>query len=278
MPLLSLYRAPKPKVDGKQPFIKQVLMIILSTTISLILTLSAIALVEHFHRMKDRRMSAMMVMSNIESFARTLDRRSDMMARADSVGTWLLAQPLERFDTMPEEVLADLVNESLKLQFLNHDRTAENIFSNNIETWKNMGNFEFIDKVGQCFASMNTVEEYWNDWANDVEAVKKEIASHPDDYVGAHKSSKFMHSDELRNRIGRVHNWRGWMKYVAATLRYHNRENQRAIGITEEELMAFTDERTKEVENPEPVPDADDYYMPKLSIDSLVTLPPSLVN
>ncbi|MBP5527864.1 MAG: hypothetical protein J6X79_05355 [Bacteroidales bacterium] len=273
---MSLYRAPKPKVDGKQPFIKQVLMIILSTTISLILTLTAISLVEQHHRKKDRRMSAMMVMSNIESFARTLENRSNALARADSVGTWLLAQPLGRFDTMPEEVLNEMIEESLKLQFVSHDHTAENIFSNNIETWKNMGNFEFIDKVGQCFSSINTVEEYWNGWVNDVESVKKEITSHPSDYVGAHKGSKFMHNDELRNRIGRVHNWRGWMKYVAATLRYHNRENLRAIGITEEALMDFTDERTREVKNPEPVPDANDYYMPQLSLDSLVTLPPSL--
>ena len=251
-------------------------MIILSTTISLILTLTAISLVEQHHRKKDRRMSAMMVMSNIESFARTLENRSNALARADSVGTWLLAQPLGRFDTMPEEVLNEMIEESLKLQFVSHDHTAENIFSNNIETWKNMGNFEFIDKVGQCFSSINTVEEYWNGWVNDVESVKKEITSHPSDYVGAHKGSKFMNSDELRNRIGRVHNWRGWMKYVAATLRYHNRENLRAIGITEEALMDFTDERTREVKNPEPVPDANDYYMPQLSLDSLVTLPPSL--
>lgn len=177
MALLNLYRAPKPKVDGKQPFIKQVLMIILSTTISLTLTLSAITFVEHLHRKSDRRMSAMMVMSNIESFARTLDNRSNAMARADSVGTWLLAQPPERFDTMSEEMVVDLLDESLKLQFISYDHTAENIFSNNIETWKNMGNFEFIDKVGQCFSSINTVEEYWNGWVNDVEAVRKEVAS-----------------------------------------------------------------------------------------------------
>lgn len=276
MSLLNLYRAPKPKVDGKQSFLKQVLMIILSTTISLSLTLTAISLVEQHHRKKDRHMSAMMVMSNIESFARTLDNRSDGMASADSVGTWLLAQPLGRFDTMPEEVLENMINESLKLQFINHDHTAENIFSNNIETWKNMGNFEFIDKVGQCFSSMNTVEEYWNDWINDVDALKKDISGHPDDYVGANKASKQLHSEELRNRIARVHNWRGWMKYVAATMRYHNRENMRSIGITEEALMAFTDERTRETENPETAPDANDYYMPILSIDSLVTLPPSM--
>ena len=122
----NLFRAPKPKVNNKRDsFLKQVLMIILSTTISLL---------DYNQKKKVRRMTAMMVMSNIETFAHTLETRSERMARADSVGTWLLAQPIESFDTMPEDKLEDLINESINLQFLDHDDTAEKIFSNSIDT------------------------------------------------------------------------------------------------------------------------------------------------
>ena len=131
----NLFRAPKPKVNNKgDSFLKQVLMIILSTTSSLSLTLGTISILDYNQKKKVRRMTAMMVMSNIETFARTHETRSERMARADSVGTWPLAQPIESFDTMPEDKLGDLINESINLQFLDHDHTAEKIFSNSIDT------------------------------------------------------------------------------------------------------------------------------------------------
>ncbi len=80
----NLFRAPKPKVNNKEDsFLKQVLMIILSTTISLSLTFGTISILDYNQKKKVRRMTAMMVMSNIEPFARTLDTRSERMARAD---------------------------------------------------------------------------------------------------------------------------------------------------------------------------------------------------
>ncbi len=65
-------RTPRVNVPGNLSFWKQVFMMILGTTISLSLTLGVAALMESKQRQKDRRLSAMMVMSNIESFARTL--------------------------------------------------------------------------------------------------------------------------------------------------------------------------------------------------------------
>lgn len=254
---------------NRQEFWKQTGAVVVGTTISLVVTLASSMLIERQHKAQGRKLTAMMVMSNIESFARSLDNRSNNMAHLDSVGCWLLAQPLEALDTLPDEELTDLVHESLQLQFLNHDHTAENIFSNHIETWQNVGNFEFIDKVGQCFSAINQIEDYWNGWANEVEDMRKQIAGNPDDYPGVNKGSKLIHNSEIRNYIARIHNWRGWMKYAAATLRYHNRENLRSMGITEEDLMAFTDERTKEVTNDEPVPVSNDYYLPALNPDSI---------
>ena len=254
---------------NRKEFWKQTSAVVVGTTISLVVTLVSSMLLERHHKAQGRKITAMMVMSNIESFARSLDNRSNNMAHLDSVGSWLLAQPLEALDTLPAEELTDMVHASLLLQFLNHDHTAENIFSNHIETWQNVGNFEFIDKVGQCFSAINQIEEYWNGWVNEVEDLRKEIAGNPDNHPGVNKGSKFIHNSEMRNYIARIHNWRGWMNYAAATLRYHNRENLRSIGITEEELMAFTDERTKEVTSEEPKPIADDYYLPALNPDSI---------
>lgn len=128
----NLFRAPKPKVNGEgKPFLKQVGTIVLSTTISLALTLSVLQLLDIQTKKKDRRLSAMMVLSNIESFARTIDERAEFFAHADSVGAWLLAQPLECLDTMPEDQLYDLVEQAVideVTAHIEHDHTAEKIF------------------------------------------------------------------------------------------------------------------------------------------------------
>ena len=54
------------KKDRRRKFTSQMWTIILGTTISLIVTIVAAQILERNRRAKDRRLSAMMVMSNIE--------------------------------------------------------------------------------------------------------------------------------------------------------------------------------------------------------------------
>lgn len=206
-----------------------------------------------------------------------LDQHSEAMARNDTVGRWLLAQPLAYLDTMPEEELDKLANEALRLRFISRDHTAENIFESSIDTWDNMGNVKFIDMIGQCFAQMNRVEKYWNEWVNETQALTNEISGHFDQHPGTTIPSKYLHNVELRQRINRIHDWRCWMEYVASFMRYLNRKNMQTVDITEEELMAFIEDLSKELESVGSMPKATDYYTPQISLDSLITMPPIIL-
>ena len=62
-------------------------MLVLGTTISLLLTITAATLMEKHQRAKDRKLSAMMVLSNIEMFSRMLDEHAEVMVSTDSVAT-----------------------------------------------------------------------------------------------------------------------------------------------------------------------------------------------
>lgn len=188
---------------------KEIVMIVIGTFISLVLTQLLANILINVQRAQNRRMSAMMVLSNVENFARMLDGHSEAMARNDTVAMWLLTQPLAYLDTMPAEELDKLTNEALSLRFLNRDHTAENIFESSIDTWDNMGNVKFIDMVGQCFSQMNSVEEFWNDWVTETKALGNEISGHSENYPGTTFPSKYLHNDEMRHRILRVHDWRG---------------------------------------------------------------------
>ncbi len=272
MPHINIIRPPKVSVDARKNFWKQIGMIIIGTTISLLLTISAAALMERHQRAKDRKLSAMMVMSNIEVFARLADGYAEYMASADSIATWLLSKPLEELELMPEEELNSLIDQATVTPFLSHDKSAENIFTNNIETWKNMGNVVFINIVGQCFSTMNQVEEYWNKQATDLNGAILDIKDHPDQYDGSSIPMKIIRNDKVRRAIKGIHYWRAWLSHAAATMRFENRHNMEAIGISEEKVMAYTNDLELGTTNADFAPDFDEFYNGPISPDNLSTM------
>ena len=262
---------PQTEKDGKN-FWKNLFRTILGTTISILLTFGTNALIQRHRKVQDRKMTAMMVMSNIESFARTLETRSNRMAPSDSIAAWLLCTSYEDLELLPEKELSDLIDRATTVATLNHDHTAENVFSNSIETWKNVNNVQFIDNVGSCFSAINGVEEQFNQWVKGVPEAMQDVYVNPDKYEGGTISMKLMHSDRVRNALNGIHNRRCWLRYAAATLRFFNLQNMAAIGISEHEVMEFTNVREEDEDNTGTPPDVNSFYTNAYTLDSLTTL------
>lgn len=259
-------------VKGGKNFWANLFRTILGITISILLTFGTNALIQQRRKVQDRKMTALMVMSNIESFARTLETRSNRMAPNDSIAAWLLCTSYEDLELLPEKELDHLIARATTVATLNHDHTAENVFSNNIETWKNVNNLQFIDNVGSCFSAINGVEEQFNQWAKGVPEAMQDVYVNPDKYEGGTISMKLMHSDRVRNALNGIHNRRCWLRYAAATLRFFNLQNMAAIGISEHEVMEFTNVREEEGENTGTPPDVNAFYTDAYTLDSLTTL------
>ena len=264
MIFLNLFRSPKARIKGEgKSFLKQVGMIVLSTTISLFLTLIVLQLLTWQNKKNERHLTAMMVLSNIESFARTLDEKAEEIAFADSLCAWLLDQPLECLDTLPEDYLIALMDQALTenvTAHIEHDHSAEKIFSNDISIWKNLGNFAFIDNVGGSFANINFIEEYYNNWTDEVDAAKYKIYQNSNVFSNYDYGHKLIHDEKIRLYMRNVHERRCWLKYAAAEIRYGNRHNMKAIGIEEDEVIEFTNARTNDKIYDEEAPNDDDYY------------------
>lgn len=272
MPKINIIKPPKISVDARKNFWKQILMIVVGTTISLLFTISAALLMEKHQRSKDRKLSAMMVMSNIEMFSRSMDSHAEILGEYDSVASWLLSKPVEELELLPEEELDALVDQVTTFFFLSYDKSAENIFSNNIETWKNMGNVRFIDLVGQCFSAMHSIEEFWNNWTTEVNKAVSDISDHPDNYEGVTWAIKCLRNDKIRHHIKRIHSLREWFKYTAAAMRFHNRNNMAAIDIKEQKVMDYTNAREKGKKNEEDAPNPDDFKIAPLEPANLTSM------
>ena len=274
MAKLNIIRPPKVSADAKKDFWKQIGMIVVGATISLMLTILAAQMLETMQRAKDRKLSAMMVLSNIEMFSRALDEHAEIMASVDSVATWLLSKPLEELALLPEDELNNLIDRATGTFFLTYDNSAEQIFSKNIETWKNMSNVQFIDMVGQCFSAMRQIEEYWNTRMTDANAALLEIKSHPDNYEGSSIPIKVLGDDNMRRTLAGHHYMRTWLGYTAATMRYYNRQNMKAIGISEEKVMEYTDKRELRTETEGSAPNPQDFSTEPIAPENLTTLAP----
>lgn len=261
-----------PTMKEGEKFRRNLFRTVLGTTISIILTFGTNGLIQQYRKAQDRKMTAMMAMSNIESFAQTLEKRSDRMARNDSIAAWLLCMPYEDLELLSEKELDDLISQATTVATLNHDHTAENIFTNTIDTWKNVNNAQFIDNVGSCFSAINGVEEQFNQWVKEVPEALHEVQVNPDQFEGSTIPMKTIHSTRIRTALAAIHNRRCWLRYAAATIRYFNLQNMTAIGISEQKVMEFTTARLKKGENVGTPPDALSFYTSAYTLDSLKTL------
>lgn len=257
-----------PKRGG---FWKQLGMLVLGTTVSLVLTFGTAQLIENGQRAKDRHLTALMVMSNIESFAQQLDTAWILAANADTAVVWLLNIPKDSLDEMDQTELLSIIGKAKNIGYLTYDKTTENIFSNNIETWKNMGNFQFIDKVGECFSTMQICEEKWNGIQDELDNTLNEIAAHPDQHIGKTNAAKVARDPGMRQKLLSIHSLRKWACYEVKYLRYCNRLNMATIGITEDELKEFMKKRQEKISIDLQEPQYADIVLPLINPDSLTT-------
>ena len=227
-----------------KPWLKDLLVAFAGTTLSIILTFGTSALIDHANRNKDRKLTALMVLSSIESSVRSLEETDAIMARKDTIAHWLLSIPLSEVRKLPNEVLIPSISELMTTYAVSSDKTVESIFSSNTDIWKNLGNFQFIDNVGKCYASLRDIEKDWKEQMQSLSTEALLIMEHPDNYPGKTMSEKVLSNTLVRAQMEAIPKRREWLKYAVFALRENNRSNMELIGISEKEVMAFTDERS----------------------------------
>ena len=232
-------------VGDSKKFWKNLLYTILGTSISIILTFGTTALIQQHRKAKDRKMTAMMVMSNIEVFAENLENNANRMGWNDTLATYLLSIPLDSIDFVNQDTLRFCVNSVTAFYNLSHDKSTENIFSNSIETWKNLGNFEFIENVGNCFASINSMEEIYNEFYSTSDRIRERMIQNLDAYPGRSPVSKMLHDREYRDHLAHIHSQVEYYRYLAAYIRYENAKNMELMGVSEVEVKSFIEESHK---------------------------------
>lgn len=248
---------------------KDLLVAIIATTISIILTFGTASLVDRFKQKQERRLTALMVMSSIESFARELEETARSWDRLYSIAVWLLRIPVEDVEEMGEDLFEAPVREVFQTPVISHDKTAETIFSSNINTWKNLGSFQFVNNVGDCFSEMNWIEEDYNRTITTLREAQSRIYDNPPSFPGKTLTGKLLRDTYTRQQLLLPNSLKSWLNYSADHLRRKNRKNMTIIGITEQEVLDFTDDLGEKETVEETDADYTEFMKPFPSKDSI---------
>ena len=257
-----------PKMERKK-FWKSLLGTILGITISIILTFGTTALLQRRHMAKDRKITAMMVIGNIETFADNLEHCAVRMGWNDTLATYLLAIPEDSLDLIDQNTLLPYINSVTSYYTLSHDKSAESIFSNSIDTWKNLGSFEFIENVGQSFADINSISAIYDEFFSTTDRIRERMMQNMDACPGNTLASKVLHDTEYRNHLMKIHSQADYYHYLSAYIRWKNAKNKELMNVTEDELKRFIEERSKQQTNTLPTPDQGAFQTPPINRDNL---------
>ena len=134
------------KPNGQRGWVKELLLTILATSISIVLTFGTAYLIERHQKLASRHQMAMMIIHDI-------DESINQMEKVDSI--------LREFDDIQLEILqgkysgpiimakADLIKrDPIQIKFA---ETTERIFTSNVDTWSTIGKADFIDNVSRCY-------------------------------------------------------------------------------------------------------------------------------
>lgn len=249
---------------------KNLLFTFLGTTLSILLTFGSGMLMEQNKQKEERHLTALMVMGNIEKFASTMENFSEKMFVRDTFATYLLSIPMDSLDDPQCEFLLDKFLD-LGNPLIKHDRSVEKVFSNSIETWKNMGNFQFIEGVGKLFSQMDYFEETHNGLFDEMQEEIAAVKKNPDAYPGKTKTAKLLYDPSFRRILGCFHNLAIQERYWAYHMRYLNRYQMKLMEVSEEEVMEFAHKDDENVEAivGESKKHIKEFVTPDLNIDSL---------
>lgn len=225
-------------------FWKQTLSCTLGTVIGIILTFGTSAWIEYREKQETERTAALMVIHNLDSFVQDLALMVKELQTIDEVNTKVLAAK-DHLDTVSEDTLSMFVTGILSHNFNTIDETAETIFSSNIETWKSIGNSEFIELAGNCFSAKRLMVKFQEqleaekDELSDMLLEKVTYSDHPTESL-QETVATILRSSRCRRHIKKQGDFylRG-MEQGVKVIREKTDQCMRLMNVTDEELKKF---------------------------------------
>ncbi len=224
-------------------FWKQTYSNTLGTIVGIALTFGTTAWLQSKEQEKMEHTVALMVIHNIDDYCDNLESEVDRLSKIDSINGIIFDDIPHNLKNIPDSLLEQFAKNLLARQFYIHDNTAYNIFSNNIDIWRDVKDSYFIENAGKCFEGMRLMDILFDE--------KLVLENKIFDYYKGHVVIRANNIKEtLRQhvcRITKVSSVKAYIEkiheyYLPAAkgllkeLKEHNDQNKKVMSITQEEL------------------------------------------
>ena len=227
----------------RQEFWMQTMSASLGTIVGIILTFGTTLLLQNCEQRRMERKEALWVIYDIDGFCKVLETDIKNFESANSLNEYVW-EHRDSIDQIPNDSLNRFVGNLSSVAYLDYDNTVENIFASNIDTWKNIGNQDFISLAGYCFSLKKEMREMYS------QITKKEYRLYStlrviDHYSYDHAQSKhefierILQSEEVQHFFGDVDRFIDIMKITLAAMKEKNAKNKELMHVTDEELAKY---------------------------------------
>lgn len=222
----------------------------LGTIVGILLTIGTTYYQQEHEQRQMERTATLMVIHNLDRFCSRLELNVRELERADSLNLAIWNSP--NISKIPNDTLEMFINNFMSFQMWPVDNTAENIFSTNIDTWKNIGSSEFVELAGKCFSAKNLIVKLRDEMNKDQLQLYDTLMatifnnSHPPKSP-SEAVLRIFESSALCCFIRKQHEYyvRG-MKGGLMVLKEQNARNKKLMNVTGEELKRFGDNEIRD--------------------------------
>lgn len=142
--------------------LKQFLMTLFATTISIVLTFGTSAIIERHHKEAAKKEMVMMIIYDFDKTLEQLQHADSVLLHASQAEMEIALHP-EKYDSLRAQFMSAVVVASTE-----YLETTESIFSSNIETFNTLGNVNFVHEVSSFYSirrkqKRHVFEELLND-------------------------------------------------------------------------------------------------------------------
>lgn len=216
----------------------------LGTVIGIVLTFGTTLCLQRCEQKKTERTAALMVIHNLDSFCDNLEDEIENLKKADSVNLVVWSHRSD-IQTVAADTLQLFLNNLMNRNYTCDDNMVESVFGSNIETWTNIGNSEFIEIAGKCYATRHLA----NQMRQEMDEEKKQLY-YTCMTVFAYSERPTQTLQETIERILRTpefcyfinkqhHIYIPAMQASLTLIREHNEKNKQLMRVSDDELKQF---------------------------------------
>lgn len=226
--------------DRRREFWMQTLSASLGTIAGIILTIGTTLLLQDCEQKRMERKEALWVIYDIDGFCKVLETDIKSFEAATALNGYVWKHK-DSIDQMSKDTLNRFVSNLISVAYLDFDNTVENIFTTNIDTWKNIGNQDFVSLAGYCFSLKKEMREMYSQLTKRESQIYSTLRV-IDRYSYDHAQSKqefverILQSEDVRMFFGELERFVDMMKVTLATMEEKNAKNKELMHVTDEEL------------------------------------------